>query len=97
MSKGPRGVRLNPQQDERTRSAIQTTQIVKRLTALIKGEIEMPPHAVTAALGLLRKSMPDLSAVEHSGEIATTKVIRTPSPVTAIDAWQKEYAKDTLQ
>lgn len=27
----------------------------------------MPSSAVTAALGLLKKSIPDLAAVEHSG------------------------------
>jgi hypothetical protein len=71
VSKGPRGVRLNPQQDERTRSAIQTTQIVKRLTKLVNGEVEMPPHAVTAALGLLRKTLPDLTSTELTGEVTT--------------------------
>jgi hypothetical protein len=91
VSKGPRGVRLNPQQDERTRSAIQTTQIVKRLTKLVNGEVEMPPHAVTAALGLLRKTLPDLTSTELTGEVTTTKVIRTPAVANNLDTWQRQY------
>lgn len=58
----PRGVRLNPQHDERTRAKIQTSQIINRLNSLVNGEVEMQPHQVTAALGLLRKTIPDLSA-----------------------------------
>jgi hypothetical protein len=34
----------------------------------------MPAHAVTAALGLLRKVLPDLANVQHSGD--------TDNPVT---------------
>lgn len=68
------GVRLNPSHDERTRAKIQTTQIINRLHKLINGEIEMQAHQVTAALGLLKKTLPDLSAVEHSGGIDTREV-----------------------
>lgn len=65
------GVRLNPSHDEATRAKIQTSQIINRLHALINGEVKMEPHQVTAALGLLKKTLPDLSAVEHSGELKT--------------------------
>jgi len=67
---------------ENTRLRIKTTMIVKRLQKHIvaKPEIEdgivinkdlMTQSQVTAALGLIKKTLPDLSAVEHSGEIAT--------------------------
>lgn len=58
----PRGVRLNPQHDERTRAKIQTSQIINRLNSYIKSEVSMEPAQVTAALGLLRKTLPDLTA-----------------------------------
>jgi hypothetical protein len=58
----PRGVRLNPQHDERTRAKIQTSQIINRLNAYVKGDVVMEAGQVTAALGLLRKTIPDLSA-----------------------------------
>lgn len=64
----PKGVRLNPKHDERTRAKIQTSQIINRLTKLVNGEIEMSAQQVTAAQVLLRKSLPDLSAVTLSGD-----------------------------
>lgn len=66
-AKGARGVRLNPSHDVKARAKIQTSQIINRLTKLVNGEVEMQPHQVTAALGLLRKTLPDLSQV--SGEL----------------------------
>lgn len=49
---------------DETRLKIKTSQIINRLTSFINGEVEMQPAQVTAALGLLKKSLPDLSAVE---------------------------------
>lgn len=65
----PRGVRLNPKHDELTRAKIQTSQIINRLNSLVNGEVEMAPHQVTAALGLLRKTIPDLSATQLNGNL----------------------------
>lgn len=48
--------------DENTRRKIQTSQIANRLTAHVLGEVEMTPSQVSAGLGLLRKTLPDLSA-----------------------------------
>lgn len=45
------------------RKKIQTSMIINRLSKFINGEIEMSPAQVTAALGLLKKALPDLSAV----------------------------------
>ncbi len=60
----PRGVRLNPEHDGRTRAKIQTSQIINRLTSFVNGEVEMSAPQVTAALGLLKKTLPDLSQTE---------------------------------
>jgi hypothetical protein len=46
------------------RGKIQQSVILNRLSKLVAGEIDMPPHAVTAALGLLRKVLPDLASQE---------------------------------
>lgn len=83
--------------DENTRAKIQAAKIIERLNGLISGTIDMPPHAVSAALGLLRKVLPDLNSVEHSGEISTTKVIRTPPIAPDIASWMNEHGKETLQ
>jgi hypothetical protein len=58
---------------EEVRQKIRTSQLVNRLQAFINGEVELTPHQVSAALGLIRKTMPDLSAMAHSGMIETTK------------------------
>jgi hypothetical protein len=45
------------------KDAIKTTLLTKRLQAFVNSEVELTPSQVTAALGLLRKTAPDLSAV----------------------------------
>lgn len=81
--------------DDETRAKIKAANIIARLQKLIDGEIEMAPHAVTAALGLLRKTLPDITSVEHSGEISTPSVIRAPQAVATITEWTNGYAPQT--
>jgi hypothetical protein len=65
---------------DEVRAKIKTSQLVNRLNSYVNGEIEMAPHQVTAALGLLKKTMADLSAVTHSGPNGG------PIPITTADA-----------
>lgn len=81
--------------DDETRAKIQAGNIINRLHKLIAGEVEMAPHAVTAALGLLRKRLPDLTSVEHSGEIAKTYVARMPAVTNTMDEWRKQHVQPT--
>ena len=70
--------RLNPQHDVRTREKIQTSQLVNRLNSFVlngvdpktKKPIEMSREQITVALGLLKKTLPDLSSVELKGDEA---------------------------
>lgn len=55
--------------DEQTRAKIQASQLINRLEEHVLNGVEMKPTQVTAALGLLKKSVPDLSAIEHSGDM----------------------------
>jgi len=66
------------QHDENTRKKIQASQLINRLTNHILAEDdEMSQSQVNAALGLLKKTLPDLKQVDLSGELATrTTVIR---------------------
>jgi len=61
--------RLRKTHQDDVRTKIQATQLIKRLTdhALGTLEKEMSATQVTAALGLLKKSVPDLTATEHTG------------------------------
>jgi hypothetical protein len=78
--------------DDDTRAKIKAGNIINRLQKLIAGEIDMAPHAVTAALGLLRKALPDLTSVEHSGEITKNYVARMPVRPADLKEWQDRYA-----
>ena len=74
--------------DESTRAKIQATQLVRRLQFHILGKadpanpiagiVEMTSTQVQAALGLLRKVLPDLASqqIEHSGEVAIERIER---------------------
>jgi len=84
--------RLNPKNDERARDAIATTQLVKRLNGFALEEkdrqtnkpIKMSPDQVRAALGLLKKTIPDLAVVQHQGDsenpIVTSHTVRFVRP-----------------
>jgi len=62
-------VRTNLRQQDQTRAAIQTTQLVKRLQDYALGEIaEIETGRLKAIEILLRKTLPDLSAVTLSGD-----------------------------
>lgn len=50
------------------RDRIQAGMLISRLQGLVNGDHDMPPHAVSAALGLLKKTVPDVSSVEMTGE-----------------------------
>jgi len=51
------------------REAIKTSMIVNRLTDHVDGKVEMSATQVTAALGLLRKALPDLKASEDTLDV----------------------------
>lgn len=50
------------------RARIQTGMLISRLHGFVNGDHDMTAAAVTAALGLLRKTLPDLTHSEVVGE-----------------------------
>ncbi|BBB99388.1 hypothetical protein [Bradyrhizobium elkanii] len=83
--------------DEETRAKIKTSQLINRLSDHVLGKVEMKPTQVTAALGLLRKTIPDLSAAENKTEVVHRYVARLPEKVGTTDEWQKQHAPQTIQ
>lgn len=72
---------FSPQHDKKTREKIQTSQLINRLTKFVNVDAEeasrmMTTQQVNAALGLLRKTLPDLSAVELEAEARVETVGR---------------------
>ena len=72
---------LNPAAVERIRERIQADRIIKKLENHILDDSEMTSSQVSAALGLLKKRVPDLSAVELSGN--------DESPIAIAFGWMK--------
>lgn len=70
------------------RTKIGNSQILKALIEHVEGRREMTASQVSAGLGLLRKVMPDLASVEHSGEVTTHHDV-SDRPLSE-DEWAKE-------
>ena len=47
--------------DDETRAKIKTSQLINRLQDHVDGSVDLKPTQVSAALGLLKKTLPDLS------------------------------------
>ncbi|HEU4804992.1 MAG TPA: hypothetical protein VFS91_04170 [Nitrobacter sp.] len=56
--------RLRKMHQESVRTKIQTSQLINRLSDHVLGSVELSPTQVRSAEVLLRKTLPDLSAVE---------------------------------
>lgn len=81
---------------EEHRSKIRSSVILSKLEGFVLGKegCEMPPHAVTAALGLLRKVLPDLASVEHQVQQVQPFAV-LPNEIKDIAAWEAEADPDT--
>lgn len=68
--------------DEETRKRIQTSQLINRLENHILNDLDLKPSQVNAALGLLKKTLPDLSNVELGGN--------DDKPFKMVITWQNQ-------
>lgn len=60
--------RLNRRHQDLVRDKIKSSQLINRLQDHVLGDVELSTTQITAALGLLKKCVPDLSATEHSND-----------------------------
>lgn len=60
--------RLRSRHQDEVRTKIQTSQLINRLQDHALGEVELSPTQIKAVEVLLRKTLPDLSATEISGD-----------------------------
>lgn len=72
--------RLNKRHQDMVREKIRASQLIKRLEKHVDGDVDLSATQVTAALGLLKKAVPDLKAIEH------TEGPREKSPEEMTDA-----------
>lgn len=54
--------------DDETRKKIQTSQLINRLTQHAFGKVELDNSQVRSIEILLRKSLPDLAQMTHTGD-----------------------------
>ena len=82
--------RKSPRLDAQWRERIKTSMLLNRLSDFVESKVEMTPHQVTAALGLLRKVCPDLSAqdltIDHAQPFALI-----PEVVQDLSKWQQVF------
>jgi len=90
--------------DENTRAKIKAAAIIERLRCFVLGTPDrsrtvpkLSPAQVTAALGLLRKSLPDLDSVEVTGDITNTYVVESPKVSISTEEWAKSSIPATMQ
>lgn len=68
--------RINkPFHEEKTKDLIRASQLLNRLNSFVNGEIELSPAQVNAAKIVIGKAIPDLRAIEHSGEIKSQVLV----------------------
>lgn len=65
-----------PYHEEKTKDLIRASQLLNRLNSFVNGEIELSPAQVNAAKIVIGKAIPDLRAIEHSGEIKSTMLVQ---------------------
>lgn len=62
---------------EKTRERIKTSMLINRLTSFVEGGVELNPAQVTAALGLMKKTLPDLQAVTLDGNGPNGEIVHS--------------------
>lgn len=86
-----------PRQDE-VRNLIRANRIIVRLQQFVLGrkfqgaQVKMSAAQVRAALGLLNKILPDLSAVNVVADLNHSYVARTPQISPSAEQWTAEHA-----
>ena len=76
---------------EEHRDKIAKSNILNRLVKFCNGELDMQPHQVTAALGLLRKVLPDLASQELTiTEQSPFALI--PEQMQDVSAWSEQFS-----
>ncbi len=84
--------RIKKTHQDLVRQKIRGTLLILRLQKFVMGKIEMDRTQVTAALGLLNKVLPDLKALEVSGEVESRSYVVAPEEAKTIEAWQAKHA-----
>ena len=84
--------------DQSVRKKIRTSMLVNRLEDHVDGKCDMSKTQVMAALGLLRKTLPDLATIEHRGSVALGHYVISDTPQElSQDEWAKRHTNGSGQ
>lgn len=72
---------------EEHRAKIANSNILNALIEHVEGRREMSATQVSAALGLLRKCLPDLSQTDVKADVTHRSVMRAPLPAKDTAEW----------
>ena len=73
-----------PLHADKTKRLIQATQLLNRLNSFANGEIEMSQAQVNAARVVIAKAIPDLKAIEVTGEGGSALIFQLSKADAAI-------------
>lgn len=85
------GMQQGGKQLQSTRQKIRTSQLLNRLQDFASGKkgVDMSPAQVNAALGVLRKALPDMQAIEQKTEIEVKTILT--EPVMDESSWSDRF------
>jgi hypothetical protein len=73
-----------------------TPEAIRTLGEIMRDVAAQASARITAAMGILKKSLPDLASHEHTGDLMSF-VARIPSPEATSDEWQTKHSPPTIQ
>ena len=78
------------------RDKIAKSNIVRRFIDAAEGKLTVSSVEAQLLIAGVKKIVPDLAAVEHSGDVQTSYVVRMPSAVADLDEWRKQQEDQTV-
>jgi hypothetical protein len=80
--------RKNPKIDAAHRERIATSQLINRLNKIANGELVVDQIQLRAIEIALRKTLPDLSSVEYTGDTLQPFAV-IPQEMASSEAWER--------
>ena len=82
--------------DEKTKRLIRASQLLNRLTAFANGEITLSQAQVNAAKIVIGKEIPDMCAIEVTGEVTHRYAARLPQAIEDAETWARTHTPPAL-
>src|SRR6187549_3241959 len=77
------------------RDKIAKSNIVRRFIDAAEGKLAVTSVEAQLLIAGVKKIVPDLAAIEHSGDVETSYVVRMPEPVKDMAEWSQRIDGDS--